>query len=327
MSEASAFYPTRSAGGPPPSTATRMATYRQAAAPLASAAVTAMLGHIPRFDRQRITHLIVTSCTGFYAPGPDVDLVTGLRLSPSVARTVIGFQGCHAGITGLRLADAICCADAQSIVLLVCVELCTLHFQLDPSDDNLLANSLFGDGACAALVVAEHPDEPLEVVDAVGAVDAIDAGEGSRRRISVLRSGSWLKPGSTDEMAWTVGDQGFEMGLSALVPRLLEGDVAGFLRRALALGTSELAALSFWAVHPGGPAILDRIERGLGLEPHLLEPSRSILRDFGNMSSPTVLFVLDRVWSGMSGQPGRRGVALAFGPGLTLEGLLLEAHG
>lgn len=308
LAEASAFYPAGSARSP--STARRMAVFREAAAPLAARAVDALLGEFRGFDVRRVTHLIVASCTGFYAPGPDVDLVHRLRLSPHVARTLIGFQGCHAGLAGLRLADAICCADQQSIALLVCVELSTLHFQIDASDDNLLANSLFGDGAAAVLVAAEK----AALRSGCG-----DVAAGGGRRLTILRTGSWLKAGTRQEMSWSVGDRGFEMGLSALVPRLLGQDIASFLDSALAI--HDPGRLAFWAVHPGGPAILHRVERAMGLEPRLLESSRSVLRDFGNMSSPTIFFVLDRIRRGLT--PGQRGVACAFGPGLSIEGVLL----
>jgi predicted naringenin-chalcone synthase len=333
-----------------------MEVYRDRAASLAEEAVRAAVQRLPGFDPKRITHLIVTSCTGLYAPGLDVDLVGRVGLSPHVARTMVGFQGCHAGLAGLRLADAICGANQQSTVLLVCVELCTLHFQGEPSDENLIANSLFGDGACAVLVAADRPAWRLDAGVAGDAGDIGDVGtggsgdDGSRgRRLTILRSGSWLKPDTEGEMAWRVGDRGFQMGLSALVPRLLERDIAGFLRQAIAIEASEMGDLSFWAVHPGGPAILDRVARALALDRRLLAASRSVLREFGNMSSPTVFFILDRIWGGMrasllseptAGLAGngptsdegngagssRLGVALAFGPGLTLEAVLLEAR-
>jgi predicted naringenin-chalcone synthase len=314
--EAFEFFPRGWAGEPPrlPSTAERMVVYRRAARELGLEAARAALGRLPSLDPAQITHLIVASCTGFHAPGLDVDLVEGLGLSRQVARTLIGFQGCHAGLASLRLADAICRADPQSLVLVVCVELCTLHFQLGATEDNLLANSLFADGAGAVLLGADRGPE--------------DGAGGPRLVIS--RGASWLEPGTGGEMAWTVGDHGFEMRLSALVPRLLGRQVERFLEGELGLDRAARRGLRFWAVHHGGPAILDEIERALGLDPALLGPSRAVLRDHGNMSSPTVLFVLERIRAALAGSEGGDapgcGVALAFGPGLTLEALLLEAR-
>ncbi|MGD8395937.1 MAG: type III polyketide synthase [Candidatus Eiseniibacteriota bacterium] len=326
-SEAAAFYPLPASGGrspaassPPtagPSTAARMQVYREAVVPLAEAAVVAMRERLPAFDSSRVTHLLVASCTGFYAPGPDVDLARCLGLTPAIARTLIGFVGCHAGLSALRVADAICRADPRSVVLLVCVELCTLHFQIDPTDDNLLANSLFGDGACAVLVTAEEPGG-APPGDGVAGVHAA-------RRLAIVRTASRLQPGGADAMAWTIGDRGFQMGLSALLPRLVELDIAAFVREALPLPSAVTGHSEFWAVHPGGPAILDRVERALALAPHCLDASRSVLRVFGNMSSPTVFFVIDRLWDAMPAGAHRHGRALAFGPGLTFEGAVLEA--
>ncbi len=305
--------------GPLPSTARRMAAYREAALPLARAAAERALARRPGLAPEAVTHLIVTSCTGFYSPGLDVDLVTALGLSPQVARTLVGFQGCHAGVSSLRLADAISCGDPQAIVLVVCVELCTLHFQIEPSDDNLLANSLFADGAAAAVVAADSRE------------GARDAWQDGGLRFTIERAGSWLAAGTEREMAWTIGDRGFQMGLSALVPRILGVEVGGFLDGALGIAPDALAALDFAAVHPGGPAILDQVERALGLPPRLLAPSRCVLADYGNMSSPTILFVLERIAAERAAAADAvrdaRGLALAFGPGLTLEAAVLTAHG
>jgi len=303
--------------GPLPSTARRMAAYREAALPLARTAAERALRRRPGLAPHAVTHLIVTSCTGFYSPGLDVDLVAALGLSPQVARTLVGFQGCHAGVSSLRLADAICCGDPQAVVLIVCVELCTLHFQIEPSDDNLLANSLFADGAAAVVVAAD--------TDGV-----VGDWKGGGLRFTIERAGSWLAAGTEREMAWTIGDRGFQMGLSALVPRLLGVEVAGFLEGALGIAPDALAALDFAAVHPGGPAILDQVERALGLAPSLLAPSRRVLADHGNMSSPTIFFVLERIAAELAAAAATRqqtrGIALAFGPGLTLEAAALTAR-
>jgi predicted naringenin-chalcone synthase len=213
------------------------------------------------------------------------------------------------------VADSICRAEPGATVLVVCVELCTLHLQLEPTEANLLANSLFGDGACAVLLRAQPAEAGL------GPRASLDAG--AAPRLAISRCASWLEVGTEREMAWTVGDHGFEMQLSAMVPKLLGLHVGGFLEEAMGVEDSALKAMRFWAIHPGGPAILDEIERSLVLDPSLLLPSRAILREFGNMSSPTIMFVIDRIWREMRGGSGR-GIALAFGPGLTLEAILFE---
>ena len=330
------FYPPgwkREAGVP--GTSQRMAIFRRAALPLARRAVAKALAKLGGLDARLVTHLVVATCTGFYAPGLDVELVADLGLDRDVSRIQVGFQGCHAGLTSLRLADALCRADREALVLVVCIELCTLHLQIEASDDNLLANSLFGDGAAALFVAGAKAAPAL----AAGASEEGGAGRvGALGTLEVVAAGSWLEPGTQREMAWELGDTGFQMRLSALVPRILGLNTGQFLATALALRPEQVRDLDFWAVHPGGPAILDQVERSLGLGPECLESSRAVLRDYGNMSSPTVFFVLARAWDELAAAAGanggrgaesapRRGVALAFGPGLTLEAVLLEAVG
>ncbi len=223
---------------------------------------------------------------------------------------MIGFQGCQAGLTALRLADHLCRARPGAVALIVCVELCTIHFQLAATEENLLAGSLFSDGASAALVVGP---EAAAVVS-------------SNPALHILQTGTLLKPGSGQEMIWRLSDHGFVLHLSPDVPAHLKEEVGRFLEGGLGVQPStngdEMARLGeaagLWAVHPGGAAILQGIEHALELDPNALAASRRILRDFGNMSSPTIYFVLgeildDRAASGP-------GVALAFGPGLSIEG-------
>ncbi len=315
------FYP-RDWDAPPPTTRDRMAVYRRAGLPLARAAVASALDRLPGFDRTRISHLVVASCTGFNAPGLDVDLIASLGLRRSVARTLVGFQGCHAGLTCLRLADEISRADEDALVLVVCLELCTLHFQITPSEDNLLANSLFADGA-SALVVGSGRGENGSRAEAIG-------GGSHGLRLEIAGNGSWLEPGTEGEMAWELGETGFQMRLSGLVPRILGLNVGQFLTSVLDLDPEAARNLDFWAIHPGGPAILDQMERSLGLAPHKLAESRDILRECGNMSSPTVFFILERILARLRARPDgapARGAALAFGPGLTLEAVRFEATG
>jgi predicted naringenin-chalcone synthase len=279
-----------------PSTAARMRVYAKEAPPLAERACRGALASPGAPPPEAITHVIVASCTGFLAPGLDVLLVRALGLREDVGRTLVGFQGCQAGLTALRLADAIGRADEGSVTLVACVELCTLHVQETVTDDDVLAAALFGDGASAAIVGG--PAVP------------------SRGRfLEITRCATRLSSDSLDHMTWSVEDHGFGLRLSSYVPRVLGADARPFLAETLGVEAAEIASLA-WAVHPGGAAILDALERSLELPADALAISRDVLRRHGNMSSPTIWFVLDEMLrSGVSGD----GVALAFGPGLTME--------
>ena len=290
-------------GVPAAGTGARMEVFRERAAPLVERACRDAFAQPGAPDPSAIDHVLVASCTGFVAPGLDVVLTKALGLRPDVSRTLIGFQGCQAGLTALRLAETACRADPSASVLLACVELCTLHFQADATDDNLLANSLFGDGAAAAIVSGAQ-------VARTGAPS-----------LAVTRTATWLSPDSLGEMTWRVGDRGFELHLSSYLPRLLGMDVRPFLVGRLGLEPGEIST-SFWAIHPGGAAILEALERSLELPERALDASRSVLQRHGNMSSPTIWFVLRELMDeGVAG----RGLALAFGPGLTIEAARLVA--
>ena len=270
-----------------PSTLARMEVYAREAPELALEAIR-QLGNL-----DGITHLVVASCTGFTAPGLDQVIARRLGLAPTVERIVIGFMGCYAGVTAVRTAGHIVRSDPAARVLVVSVELCTLHLQPTDRLESLLAMGQFADGAAAALVTAEGPGLAL--------------GEGL----------SMTLEDSHELITWTIGDTGFAMELSGEVPgRLAEAlgneDVAGVVTAGEPVDTIEA-----WAIHPGGKSIVDAVERGLGLPPEKVATSRAVLQDYGNMSSATVLFVLERL---MRERPAS-GVALAFGPGLAMEGL------
>lgn len=271
----------------PPSTLERMAVYAREAPELALAAIAGLA------DREGITHLVVASCTGFTAPGLDQVIARRLGLAPTVERVVIGFMGCYAGVTALRSAAHIVRSDPTARVLVVSVELCTLHLQPTDRLESLLAMGQFADGAAAALVTGEGSGLAL--------------GDGL----------SLVLEDSHDLITWTIGDTGFAMELSGEVPGRLAEALAepGVLQTVT--GGGPLAAIEAWAVHPGGKSIVDAVERGLGLPPEKVAVSRGVLQDYGNMSSATVLFVLERL---MQEQPVS-GIALAFGPGLAMEGL------
>ena len=283
-----------------PATSVRNAIYGREARRLAAAAAERALDG--GFDRSRITHVVTVSCTGFVAPGPDVHLVRDLGLAPGVQRTHVGFMGCYGAFPGLRLAQAFCGSDPEAVVLMVCVELCTLHLDPDASIDSLLSTALFADGAAAVLVTGAPPRPG---------------------------TGYGLGPFSTtltehdDEMAWAIGDRGFRMRLSGAIPRIVKGEAApalGRLWRAAERGPTDMVA---WAVHPGGPAVLDAVAGVACLPEEALDASRDVLREFGNMSSATILFVLERLRGTIGDRTGPV-AALAFGPGLTIESAVLE---
>jgi len=288
-----------------PSTGERMRRYSQEAPPLALRAVRAALEQA-QLPPERITHLVTVSCTGFHAPGVDLSLVAALPLRPSVARTYVGFMGCHAALNGLRVAAGFTGANPDACLLLCAVELCSLHLQYGWEGGRIVANALFADGAAALVASGDGPAATMESTP------------GLRHWIA---SGSLLVPASDEAMSWAVEDHGFVMGLSPQVPDLIGAHLRPWLEGWLAEHQLTLDAIGCWAVHPGGPRILSAVTETLGLDPALVEPSRSVLRDCGNMSSPTLLFIVERLRR--SGAPGPC-LAMAFGPGLCIEVALLD---
>ncbi len=291
-----------------------MAIYGREAEPLgAEAARSALTNFAQQRDisltqaAQSITHLVVVSCTGFFAPGLDFVLAKTLGLAPTVQRTLIGFMGCAAIFNGLRVASQAVEADANASVLVVSVELCTLHCQADSQRDTLVAASLFGDGASACVVALPAPES------------------GDYFRLDNFLS--ITKPNTDGEMVWTIGDHGFELHLSPRIPDHLAEAAPQSLVHLFGTHQPE-----FWAIHPGGRAILDRLAQIFALQPQQIRPSRQILRRVGNVSSATLLFVLDEVRKQYahntplalpsrqnSDAPMPLGVAMAFGPGLVIE--------
>ena len=298
------FYPDTQDLEPFPGTEKRLNIFRQHALALSIASFHDMTKTVPGFDPRDITHLIVVCCTGMYAPGLDIDIVQGLKLSPGVQRTAINFMGCHASFNALKVADALCKSNTGAKVLIVCTELCSLHFQRAATDDNLLANALFADGSAAVLVEADTTS-PL------------------RLRLEEFHSDLALDGFS--DMAWTIGDLGFEMKLSAYVPDLIKRGIGALTHSLLAKISADLSDIRYFAIHPGGKKILQVIEEELGLGKVSNAPAYHVLRNYGNMSSPTVLFVLKEVVRGLNGDDdGERVLSFAFGPGLTLESMVLR---
>lgn len=269
---------------PLPSTAARMALYAEHAPALALAAIT-RLGPI-----SDITHLVVASCTGFVAPGIDQIIAARLGLDGGVERTLVGFMGCYAAVAALRTAHHIVRSEPAARVLVVTVELSTLHLQQDDTLEPLLAMLQFGDGAAAAIV----------------------SGDGGGLALSAPFAATL--PDSAGLIRWRIGDQGFAMHLSGEVP----GRIGEALRDTATVARlfGDPAAVDGWAVHAGGRSILDAVEGALSLAPDALAASRSVLARFGNMSSATLMFVL----ADLMGQRIGNGVAVAFGPGLAAEG-------
>lgn len=251
-------------------------------------------------NAQSITHIVTVSCTGVGSPGIDHALIASLGLSHDVQRTHIGFMGCHAAINGLRVASAL--ADsADNTVLLCCVELCSLHFQYEIGPGAATANALFADGS-AACVIGPGTDGD---------------------RLSLF--GSRQFPDTTDHMSWRVGDHGFQMYLSALVPEAIERSIGPWMTNWLEQHKLGIHDIDHWVIHPGGPRIVDAAIKGMNLAPDTGERARQLALDtlgsHGNMSSPTILFMLQNL---IAKPTTGTTVCLAFGPGLTGEACLIH---
>ena len=251
-------------------------------------------------DPSAVTHVVTVSCTGLFAPGPDYRLVRDLGLRPTVERCHLGFIGCAAALPALRVASALAASRPDAVVLVVCTELCTLHLRPSNDPQQIVAASVFADGAAAAIVTA-------------------DPAAGNPGGLDLDRFGTALTDEGETDMVWTIGDNGFEMILSAEVPRIIGREIQGAVGRFL----GDDAPPEVWAVHPGGRSVLDRVESGLDLPPDALAASRAVLRDFGNMSSATILFILASLLRDDDVPDGARVAGLAFGPGLTVESALM----
>ncbi len=281
-----------------PSTAERMKRYETDAPPLALKAAEGL--QLSPGEREQVTHLIVTSCTGLSAPGLDLQLVEALGLNPSVERTMVGFMGCYAAISALKLARHVVRSEPEAKVLVVSLELCTLHLQETSNLEQVLTFLVFGDGAAAALVTAEPTGLELESFHAEVAT------------------------ASADQITWKIRDMGFDMYLSGQVPASIRGALGEGRERILK--GAAVQSFDLWAVHPGGRTVLDAVEAAFTLPPKALDASREVLRKFGNMSSATVLFVLKTLLDHPA-ERGARGCAMAFGPGLTAETMLFNQAG
>lgn len=287
-----------------PSTKTRNNIYAHYAKNLFVEVATRLLENNPNVDKKDITHIITVSCTGFFAPGPAYEIVKRLELPESTQRFHVGFMGCFAVFPALKMAQAFCQADPDARVMIVSVELCTLHLQASEETDQLISASVFADGAAGAIVSSTEPQ----------------SGSNSYRinafKTSIAREGE-------QDMAWTIGDTGFDMVLSTYVPDIIESNLQQALAPILTAYGIDYSDIDRWAIHPGGRAILDKIEENLQLNKQGLAASRSVLANYGNMSSATILFVLNELLSAPANHSEEPTLAMAFGPGLTIESALL----
>lgn len=273
----------------------RMQLYQQKALPISMEAIERCIeGHI---TADKITHLITVSCTGMSAPGLDLEIMERMHLSPSLFRTSVNFMGCYAAIHALKLAKMICDCTNNANVVIVATELCTLHFQQAYNIDNAASSLLFADGSAAVLVSNYLSSE---------------------QAVSIKNFYSQVAFKGKKHMAWELSSKGFLMTLSSYVPQLIEEDITSLTNQALQQGGLTREEITYWCIHPGGKKIIDVIGKQLKLQENDLEYSRSILRDYGNMSSPTILFVLKKILEGPV-EKGQNIFGVAFGPGLTME--------
>jgi predicted naringenin-chalcone synthase len=283
----------------------RMEVYRNDALPLAIQAIGNAMDKVPSVKFQDITHLITVTCTGLYAPGLDAGIIAHCNLRNDIFHTSLNFLGCNAAFPALKLADTIVRSDNTAKVLVVCVELCTIHFQPKCNNDNLLSNTIFGDGAAALLVVSKQS----------ASADGL-SGLGMNNFYSTIQKGG------KDLMGWNLTSVNFEMILNAGVPEFLGSEMDGLKNKIAGSFKIQFDELKHWAIHPGGKRILDEIKHQFRLSQNELRHSYEVLKKYGNMSSPTVLFVIASILEhGI--EPGDSVFAMGFGPGISIDSALM----
>lgn len=283
------------------STQERNDLYVRHALPLGAEALRRCLEAAGR-EPAEIDYLVIVSCTGYEIPGLDLTLAKELGFRKDLRRTCILGMGCYAAFPGIARAREAVMAFPEAKVLVLAVELCSLHFQADPSDELVVSNALFADGAAAFLLEGGASTPSVRILDMLTHTDYE----------------------TLEHMAFRMTDHGFRMVLSAYIPHFLATAVEGFADALLERNGLTRAQVTFWAIHPGGKRILDHLQKRLGLDEAALRFSREVLRDYGNMSSPTVLFVLDAIQRSGEPKPGDIGMMMAFGPGLTMEACLVR---
>ena len=277
----------------------RMDWYKQHAAPLSMKAIQRCVENFSG----NITHLITVSCTGMSAPGLELELLELLQLPSTVFHTSINFMGCYAAIHAMKIADAFCRADKTANVLIVCTELCTLHFQKENTVDGMTSSMLFSDGAAAILVTGDRKSKGLSIDHFYSTV-------------------AWK---GKNDMAWQLSSKGFLMTLSGYVPELIEEDFNSLVTDALTAAGLQMENVTHWCIHPGGRKILEAVHTSLGFSNGQLLNSYEILREFGNMSSPTVVFVLEKIMLALNANEPAKIFGAAFGPGIAMETFILSS--
>jgi predicted naringenin-chalcone synthase len=280
----------------------RIKVFKQQAVPLAIKAIENSLNKLnTTLSGFGITHLITVTCTGIYAPGIGAALIEQLNLPDDIFHTSINFMGCNAAFPALKIAEMITRTDEKAKVLIVCVELCTLHFQPKDNNDNLLANTIFGDGAAAVIVVSDKT-----------------AKQNSQSGLSINGFYSLLLNKGKNLMGWNVTPVNYEMVLDAGIPEFIGDEVTEIVMKAGRKLNVTPSTIGKWAIHPGGRKILDSIKKRLPLTDSDMQYSYKVLADNGNMSSPTILFVMNEIMQAQH-EPGETLFAIGFGPGLSIE--------
>lgn len=297
------FYPASENLEPFPSLEKRMDWYNRTAPQLSIAAVEKCITQ--KIKKEKITHLITVSCTGMSAPGLDLQIMELMDLPKNIFRTSVNFMGCYAAIHALKLADEFCKNDINARVVIVCTELCTLHFQKENTADNIAASLLFGDGSAAVLVTNNQSDLP---------------------GLTIKTFYSEVKFNGKEHMSWQLSSSGFLMKLSGYVPELIEQDFNHLLQNALQNAGTRQEEISHWCIHPGGKRILAAIEKSTAILNEDLKLSYHVLNEYGNMSSPSILFVLKEIFHSLETTIKSKAnvFGAAFGPGLTMETFILS---
>ena len=304
------FYPKNWSLSPFPTTAQRNRQYKTSVVSISVEAAQLALWKAD-ISTEEITHLIIVSCTGFFAPGLDIHLVKELGLKQTISRTVIGFMGCHAALNGLKIAHSICQSNYQARVLVVCAELCTLHFQFGNTLQNAISNAIFSDGVGVAILASRTFEQ-------------------AKNKFAYINDSCMLNKNSIEHLEWDINDTGFSIKLSREVPQIIASCLPAYLENFLNYNSLSLKKVDFWAVHPGGRQIIEKAQVALSLSDEQLKDSYNILRLYGNMSSATIMFVLKEILNRHEHNIKHRKescktlMALTFGPGLSIESCLFR---
>ncbi len=297
------FYPPSENLEPFPDLELRMKWYDKMAPVLSVNSIEKCINQ--KIKKDQITHLITVSCTGMSAPGLDLQIMEMMNLPNNMVRSSVNFMGCYAAVHAMKLANAFCKNDKNAKVIVVCTELCTLHFQKEMSEDNITSGLLFGDGSSAILVLHDHNKmEGLQMKNFYSEVDF----------------------NGKDSMSWQLSSSGFLMKLSGYVPLLMEQDFIRLFNNALQNAGMHKEDILYWCIHPGGKRVLSAIEKSVSITEDDLKYSYKVLNNYGNMSSPTILFVLKEIMEHLKNKKEKKIniFGAAFGPGLTMETFILS---